>query len=134
MGGLYASAPLLAALFLVPAFSLAGFPPLSGFWAKYLLVKASLDVGAWVLAGVALVVGLLTIYSMTKIWGAVFWTPHPEGREPSLKQLDPGTRAAYIVLHRRACGADGADRPRAAAAPDLLGDCGAAASRSGRLY
>jgi multicomponent Na+:H+ antiporter subunit D len=34
---------------------------------------------------------------MTKIWGAVFWTPHPEGREPSLKQLDPGTRAAYIV-------------------------------------
>jgi len=97
VGGLYASAPLLAALFLVPAFSLAGFPPLSGFWAKYLLVKASLDVGAWVLAGVALVVGLLTIYSMTKIWGAVFWTPHPEGREPSLKQLDPGTRAAYIV-------------------------------------
>ena len=44
IGGLYKSAPLLAVLFLIPAFSLAGFPPLSGFWAKYLLVKASLEV------------------------------------------------------------------------------------------
>ena len=34
IGGLYAAAPLLAVLFLMPAFSLAGFPPLSGFWAK----------------------------------------------------------------------------------------------------
>jgi multicomponent Na+:H+ antiporter subunit D len=75
IGGLYKSAPLLAVLFVVPAFSLAGFPPLSGFWAKFLLVKASLEIDAWVVAAVALVVGLLTIYSMTKIWGAAFWTP-----------------------------------------------------------
>jgi hypothetical protein len=34
---------LLAVLFLIPAFSLAGFPPLSGFWAKYVLVKAALE-------------------------------------------------------------------------------------------
>ena len=77
-GGLYAASPLLAILFFIPAFSLAGFPPLSGFWAKYLLVKASLDVGHYVIAAVALVTGILTVFSMTKIWAAVFWKPHPE--------------------------------------------------------
>jgi len=97
IGGLYRSAPLLAFLFLIPAFSLAGFPPLSGFWAKYVLVKASLDIGNWVIAGVALAVGLLTIYSMTKIWGEAFWKPHPDGQEPRLATLDAADRRALIL-------------------------------------
>lgn len=96
IGGLYKSAPLLAVLFLIPAFSLAGFPPLSGFWAKYLLVKAALDVQGWVIAGVALAVGLLTIYSMTKIWAAAFWKPHPDRIEPKLDRIDGPTRAAFL--------------------------------------
>ncbi len=97
IGGLYKSAPLLALLFLVPAFSLAGFPPLSGFWAKYILVKAALDVQGWVIAGVALTVGLLTIYSMTKIWAAAFWEAHPDGVEPRLAAIDGRTRAALLL-------------------------------------
>lgn len=97
IGGLYKSAPLLAVLFIVPAFSLAGFPPLSGFWAKFLLVKAAIDIQAWVITAVALVVGLLTIYSMTKIWAAAFWTPHPDGSDPSLDDLEPGERRAYLI-------------------------------------
>ncbi len=96
IGGLYASAPLLAVLFLVPAFSLAGFPPLSGFWAKYVVVKASLDAEAWVLAAAALVVGALTIYSMTKIWAEAFWKPHPEGRAPLLSALPVRDRVALV--------------------------------------
>src|SRR5690606_7484723 len=64
IGGLYRSAPLLAVLFLVPAFSLAGFPPLSGFWAKFVLVKAALEPGMWLVAFIALLTGLLTIFSM----------------------------------------------------------------------
>jgi multicomponent Na+:H+ antiporter subunit D len=88
IGGLYKSSPLLAVLFFVPAFSLAGFPPLSGFWAKYLLVKASLDLQAWFVAFIALAVGLLTIFSMTKIWGEAFWKPHPEGAEPRVMALE----------------------------------------------
>ncbi len=79
IGGLYKSRPVLGVLFLIPAFSLAGFPPLSGFWAKFLLVKASLDAEAYVVAGFALLVGLLTVFSMTKIWGEGFWKPHPDG-------------------------------------------------------
>ena len=97
VGGLYRSAPFLAILFVIPAFSLAGFPPLSGFWAKFVLVKAALEVDGWIIAGVALLVGLLTIYSMTKIWGAAFWEPHPDGRDPTLASLDLPTRAALLV-------------------------------------
>lgn len=87
VGGLYKSSPLLALLFLIPAFSLAGFPPLSGFWAKYVLVKASIDLGDALVAGMALLVGLLTIFSMTKIWAEVFWKKHPDGREPRLSSI-----------------------------------------------
>ena len=97
IGGLYRTAPLLALLFLIPAFSLAGFPPLSGFWAKFVLVKAALEDGGYVIAGVALAVGLLTIYSMTKIWGQAFWKPHPAGIAPRLSSLPARDRAALLV-------------------------------------
>ncbi|MEN9937072.1 MAG: hypothetical protein RLZZ387_3651 [Chloroflexota bacterium] len=92
LGGVYRLHPLLAALFLVPAFSLAGFPPLSGFWAKYTLVKAGLDAGQYVIVAVALMVSLLTIYSMTKIWAEVFWKEAPAEPAP------PDTRGLGWML------------------------------------
>jgi len=75
LGGFYKSRGFLALLFFIPAFSLAGFPPLSGFWAKMVLIRASLEVDAYAIAATAAVVGLLTIYSMTKIWAEAFWKP-----------------------------------------------------------
>ena len=83
LGGLYRDAPLLAALFFIPAFSLAGFPPLSGFWAKFLLIRASMDVHEHAIAATALAVGLLTAYSMTKIWLNAFWKGRPEDAMPT---------------------------------------------------
>ena len=97
IGGLYKASPLLALLFLVPALSLAGIPPLSGFWAKFLLIKASLDIGAYVMAATALVVGLLTVFSMTKIWAEAFWKPHPAGETPALALIDPGQRLVLLL-------------------------------------
>jgi multicomponent Na+:H+ antiporter subunit D len=97
MGGLYRSHPWLAVLFLIPAFSLAGFPPLSGFWAKLILVKASLDTGAYVAAAAALVVGLLTVFSMTKIWTYAFWKPLP-AEAAAAPSLPPGQRAPVRLI------------------------------------
>lgn len=79
VGGLYRSSPMLAALFLIPALSLAGVPPLSGFWSKFILIKAGLDLEAITVTVVALLVSLLTLFSMTKIWSEAFWKPLPEG-------------------------------------------------------
>ena len=91
IGGLYRSKPLLAILFLIPAFSLAGFPPLSGFWAKMILIKSSIDQADYVIAGVALVVSALTIFSMTKIWSLGFWKDHP-------KPTDFGERKVPLLM------------------------------------
>ncbi len=81
IGGVYRAAPWLAVLFLVPALSLAGIPPLSGFFAKLTLIVDALRGASWVMAAVALSVGLLTLFSMTKIWNEVFWKPAPEGTQ-----------------------------------------------------
>ena len=71
----------LALLFAVPALSLAGIPPLSGFFAKLLLLRAALDADAFVAAAIATAVGVLTLYSMTKIWNEAFWKPAPEDED-----------------------------------------------------
>ena len=65
--------PVVAALFALPALSLAGLPPFSGFVVKLALVDAGIDQAAIGIVVVALVVSLLTLLSMTKIWMGVFW-------------------------------------------------------------
>jgi multicomponent Na+:H+ antiporter subunit D len=98
IGGLYKSKPWLAVLFLVPAFSLAGFPPLSGFWAKLILVRAGLEVESWWIVAAALAVGLLTIFSMTKIWAEVFWKAHPDTDvEPGAGALTVDRRTVWLM-------------------------------------
>ncbi|MCC5856070.1 MAG: Na+/H+ antiporter subunit D [Idiomarina sp.] len=77
LGGIYKSRPVLSILFLIPALSLAGLPPLSGFFAKFIVIRAGIEAGAYVVTGVALLVGLLTLYSMIKIWAEAFWKPLP---------------------------------------------------------
>ncbi|XLX41790.1 proton-conducting transporter membrane subunit [Ectopseudomonas mendocina] len=96
MGGLYKRMPWLALLFAIPALSLAGIPPLSGFWAKFLLVKASLDAAAWWAAGIALLTGVFTLLSMNKIWNEAFLKPHPRGEE-ALQRVT-GMRAAWVGM------------------------------------
>ena len=78
LGGLGLRRTGLALLFAVPALSLAGVPPLSGFFAKFFLVRAGLDAQAFVVVALALAVGLLTLFSMTKIWSGAFWKTPPE--------------------------------------------------------
>lgn len=93
VGGLSKSAPWLAVLFFVPAFSLGGIPPLSGFWAKFAMVKAGLQAEAWFSVTAALLVGVLTLYSMTKIWAEGFWKTAPDG----LQERKPNPEVGGIV-------------------------------------
>lgn len=88
--GVMRSAPVLAILFAVPALSLAGIPPFSGFWAKFSLLNASLDSGAFWSAAAILLVGLCTLLSMLKIWNNVFW------HEPSQSESNP-TRFSLLI-------------------------------------
>jgi len=73
IGGLYKSYPLLGILFIIPAFALAGVPPLPGFFGKFFLIKAGFEAEKWVISGVAIFTGVLTLFSMIKIWNEAFF-------------------------------------------------------------
>ncbi|MFP4469355.1 MAG: Na+/H+ antiporter subunit D, partial [Bacteroidales bacterium] len=73
LGGLYKSYPFLAILFVIPAMGLAGVPPLSGFIGKLMLIVAGFESQKFFITAVAILVGLITLFSMIKIWNEAFW-------------------------------------------------------------
>ena len=77
VGGLFKEYPFMAILFIIPAFALAGVPPISGFFAKFILIKAGIENGNYVITGVAVLTGMLTLYSMLKIWNEAFLKEQP---------------------------------------------------------
>ncbi|MCB1214043.1 MAG: Na+/H+ antiporter subunit D, partial [Deltaproteobacteria bacterium] len=92
LGGLYRRYPILSLCFAISAFSLGGLPPLSGFFAKVLVIQAALETHHYWAAGLALFVGFLTLYSMTKIWSKGFWEKGQDFQEETLStQLTPPT-------------------------------------------
>ena len=96
LDGLAHRSGLLAALFLLPALSLSGIPPFSGFVAKFGLITAGFDSGAGIMVAVALACSLLTLVSMTKIWVGAFW-----GRPTELRISTVGAAAAPIARFGR---------------------------------
>ena len=95
----------MAALFLIPAFSLAGLPPFSGFLGKTAVVTEGLDQQSWWIVGAALAVSLMTLISMLKIWTGAFWgTPDPmpaAGEHAGILRKHPlmsGVTTAVVTL------------------------------------
>ena len=97
IGGLLRRAPWLATLFLIAALSLAGLPPLSGFFGKWILVTQGLSGGFYVVTGLAIATSLLTLLSMLKIWSYGFWSP-PSGAHVSNPQARPHTAGGIAAV------------------------------------
>ncbi|MDT8322915.1 MAG: proton-conducting transporter membrane subunit, partial [Bacteroidota bacterium] len=101
LGGMLRDTRTVSVLFLVAALSLAGLPPFSGFFAKYSLVKAGLLAEDYGIVSVALLVSMLTLFSMTKIWGQVFWKASAEAVSPKTGAAPAApsrwTTAAYLL-------------------------------------
>ncbi len=76
LGGLIRN-PVVAGLFLIAGWSLAGVPPLSGFIAKLPIVVEGLHQHAYYAVAAALVTGLLTLFAVTKVWALAFWGGEP---------------------------------------------------------
>jgi multicomponent Na+:H+ antiporter subunit D len=98
-GGLYAKQPFVAILFLVPALSLAGIPPFSGFVGKLALLRAALQTEHYVIAGIILGVSLLTILAITRIWSEVFWKEPPA--HPEVEALAKLTAEKPVYIRPR---------------------------------
>ncbi|MEE6264001.1 Na+/H+ antiporter subunit D [Plantactinospora sonchi] len=104
IGGLARVAPLLGIMFLLPALSLAGVPPFSGFLGKLGLLQAGVAAGGvlpWLLVGVGSLTSLLTLYATTKVWSLAFWrAPRlaDPRTAPELPRLMVGATAALVLL------------------------------------
>ncbi len=108
LGGFQKSHPFLAGLFLVAALSLAGIPPFPGFWAKLILIQAGLAAGQYWVVAIALIVSVLTLYSMTKLWHEIFWksrpTPIPQPAQPAKNHrharliMTPSVMLVLVIL------------------------------------
>jgi multicomponent Na+:H+ antiporter subunit D len=78
MGNLWKHTPWLGVLFLLQALSLAGLPPLSGFWGKYVILVVGVEQREFALVAAAIVASVLTLFSMLKIWNGAFWNASPD--------------------------------------------------------
>src|SRR5690625_2001218 len=101
LGGIGRKEPLIALVFTAAALSLAGLPPFSGFVAKLTLVIGAVEAGQWAAAAIAIMVSLITLMSMLKIWGGVFWGTPPETEHlPDRNGTSEGSEGAVGTVTR----------------------------------
>jgi multicomponent Na+:H+ antiporter subunit D len=89
--------PFLALLFFIPAMSLAGIPPLPGFFGKFFLVKGGFEAQEYLITAVAILTGLFTLFSMIKIWNEAYWKKMPDDVKSDNK-VPSSTIAATTLL------------------------------------
>ena len=83
----------LAAIFLLAAFSLAGIPPLSGFFAKVGLFRATLEAASWWALAALAVASFFTLASMLKVWRLAFF-----GDRPASRPAEPGLAPIWLLV------------------------------------
>jgi NADH-quinone oxidoreductase subunit N len=81
LNGLYSRAPTEAVLMLVFLLSLAGIPPLAGFWGKYFIFLSLMETGHYVLAGLGVLYSVFGLYYYLKIANAMFMRQPEKGQE-----------------------------------------------------
>lgn len=92
LAGLNRRSPLMALTLSMSMISLAGIPPLAGFFGKFLLFKAIIEKGAafpsyFVLAGIAIIGIVISIWYYFGVVRVVYWSAASED-EPAI-QLSP---------------------------------------------
>lgn len=83
LNGLYARAPVEAVLMLIFLLSLAGIPPLAGFWGKYFIFFSLIESGHYTLAALGVLYSVFGLYYYLKMANAMFMgEPEEEGKLP----------------------------------------------------
>lgn len=88
LGGLWARAPWFSVASLALVLAASGLPPFSGLWPKIMLLKASLDIGAWWLAAAILVSAFLVTLALARVFLLAYWRPAPGGEGEAATETD----------------------------------------------
>jgi NADH-quinone oxidoreductase subunit N len=94
LNGLYSRAPIEAVLMLIFLLSLAGIPPLAGFWGKYFIFLSLIETGHYALASLGVLYSVFGLYYYLKMANAMFMG-QPEER--GLLPVSWTMRAALAV-------------------------------------
>jgi NADH-quinone oxidoreductase subunit N len=81
LNGLYSRAPVEAVLMLIFMLSLAGIPPLAGFWGKYFIFLSLIESGHYALASLGVLYSVFGLYYYLKIANAMFMGKVEKGEE-----------------------------------------------------
>jgi NADH-quinone oxidoreductase subunit N len=102
--GLFRTHPWFASMVLLLMASLAGFPPLFGFWAKLAVLRAAIDGGMLWLAIVGVVFAVIGAYYYLRVIKVMFFdVPSDDGRarpvaDPQLRWLLSANALLMLVL------------------------------------
>jgi len=94
LSGLSRTRPWLATGFAIFMFSLAGIPPLLGFWPKFAVFQAAMDAHLYVLAVVGVVASVVGAYYYLRVIKSVYF----DDPAPAFAPADSRTNSAMIVV------------------------------------
>lgn len=94
--GLYKRSPLLAFSLFIGLLSLAGFPPLGGFIAKFYIFMAAIKEGLWVLAAIGAVMAIVTMYFFLLVIKSMYLRP---AKNPAPIHVDFTTKGLLYVVN-----------------------------------
>ncbi len=94
IAGLYSRAPFAAVLMWIFLLSLAGIPPLAGFYGKYFIFLALIETGHYALATLAVVYVAVSLYYYLRIANAMFMR---EPADSARLRLAPGVALTLAI-------------------------------------
>jgi len=94
LSGLSRNHPKLALSFLIILFSLAGIPPLAGFFAKFYVFMAVIEVNMYVLAVIGLVTTVISAFYYLRIIKIIYFD---KPAKPFEKSYDWGLKISLIL-------------------------------------
>jgi NADH-quinone oxidoreductase subunit N len=101
LSGLSSTSPLMAFLLAMLLFSLAGIPPLAGFFAKFYVFLAAIDAGLYALAVIGVLLSVVGAYYYLRIVKIMYFDAPAERFEPMDTPLAVvlGITGLFILLY-----------------------------------
>ena len=100
-GGLFKYSPALAVIMSAFMFSLAGIPPLGGWFAKFVIFRAVIEAGsvsAIVLGVIAAVNSVIALFYYANVAREMWFSPSPEGTDDHSRVRVPAALSAAVGI------------------------------------
>jgi len=101
LGGLNRALPVSGGTSLIASMSIAGIPPLNGFWSKLIIILAAVEAGFVGFAIVAALVSIVTLAYQLKVQRGAFFTASPT--TSMAWRQEPRSMAIAMILLSIAC-------------------------------